>query len=55
LAKQGILYPSRLKEKRMVAVYERMLEKVRTVVTKPIIELRNELAALIDQLDLDMV
>lgn len=32
-----------------------MVDKVRTVVTKPMIELRKELAALIDQLDLAMV
>lgn len=35
----------------MVALYERVLDKVRTVVTIPMIELRKELAALIDQRD----
>jgi hypothetical protein len=51
LARHGILYPSRLKEERMVALYERVLDKVRTVVTILMIELRKELAALIDQRD----
>jgi hypothetical protein len=55
LARHGILYPSRLEEERIVALYERVLDKVRAVVKKPMIELRKELSAVIDQLDLAMV
>lgn len=54
LAKHGSLYPPRLKEERMVALFERVLDMVRTVVTITAIELRKELAALIDQRDLAM-
>jgi hypothetical protein len=55
LARHGILYPSRLEEERVIALYERVLDKVRALVKKPMIELRKELAAVIDRLALAMV
>jgi hypothetical protein len=51
----GILYPSRLNEERNVALYSRALSKVRAVATPRLLELRDELAAVIDLFDLAIV
>ncbi len=51
----GILYPSRLNEKRNVALYSRALGKVRIAATPRLTEMRDELAVVINQFDLAIV
>ncbi len=51
----GILYPSRLNEERNVALYSRALSKIRVAAAPRLVELRDELAAVINQFDLAIV
>lgn len=51
----GILYRSRLNEEHNVVLYSRALSKIRTVATPRLVDLRDELAAVIDKFDLGIV
>ena len=51
----GVVYSSRLNEQRNIALYDRALAKVRVVAAPRLVELRDELAALIDDFELAIV
>lgn len=51
----GILYPSRLNEQRNIAVYARALPKFAPRVTPALIDCRDDLAAIIRDLDLAVI
>lgn len=50
----GVCYPSRLNEERNIAVYDRALAKLRTKTTPRLIELRDPLAAIINDFELEV-
>lgn len=50
----GIYYPSRLNEERNVALYDRALHKLRVSQKGPLIELRDPLAAILNDLEINL-
>jgi hypothetical protein len=48
----GVLYPSRLNEERCIALYARAIPKLRATATPLLTECRDELAAILDDLDI---
>jgi hypothetical protein len=50
----GVYYPSRLNEERNIAVYDRALPKLRARSTPRLIELRDPLAAIINDFELEV-
>ena len=51
----GILYPSRLNEQRNIALYARALPKLKPIATAALVDCRDDLAAIIRDLDLAIV
>ena len=46
----GIFYPSRLNEDRCIAVYDRAVPKLQAVASEPLLDCRDELATILDDL-----
>lgn len=51
----GVYYPSRLNEERCIALYDRAIGKLQATATPKLMECREELAAILEDLDISIV